>query len=455
MAMFICILLALLSNGVLCETIGEVFEAMKSNWSINPSTKLRFMPHQKITCLKGIEKLPTSIEELDLMLNSVNSLNNVNFSHFANLKKINLYANQLVSIDVFSWGSSLEELNLGNNYLSNNLVGIEKLIQTKISFLSLEKNSITSIQNIDFTKLTMLKRLDLRGNSISNITGIHWPPSLHSLSLENNQITNLQNFIVSSNLRVVSMENNPLKSINGIVFNKKQFQAPAFIIKLPTKSWWWSWWWTDKYFSIDEIDMSWAKDITNVEFQDCKLQSLSFVWPPSVKTVNITQSSLINTDVKLLPSKLKVYNSAINPTPVSAPYLAVIPKQSQLVLIRMDIQNSKIIKSDDSKDSIEPTNKNAASENKDDTQKDLMELIHKNVSESKDDNHGKILNDAKQRNNNDPTQKDSMEPTNTNASQNKDDNHGIKKVNDVSSQMIKYPLFSLTVICALIVYVLS
>ena len=390
MPMFICILLGLFSNDVLCKTIGEAFEAMKSNWLINPSPKLTLIGDQ-ITSLKGIEKLPTSIEELDLILNSVNSLKNVNFSHFTNLKKINLYDNQLLSIDVFSWGSSLEELNLGCNCLSNNLVGIEKLYQTKISRLSLEKNSITNIQNIDFTKLTMLKRLDLSSNSISNITGIYWPPSLDSLSLENNQITNLQNFIVSSNLRIVTLQNNPLKSINGIVFNKKQFHAQTFTIELPSKSW------RTKYFNIDEIDMSWAKDITNVEFQNCMLQSLSFVWPPSVKTINITQSSLINTNVKLLPSKLKLYNRATAPKQVSAPVLIVRPKVSQLVLIRMDIQNSKIIKHDDSKHSIEPTHKNA--------------------------------------------------------SENKDDNHGIEKVNDVSSQMIKYPLFSLNVICALIVYV--
>lgn len=153
----------------------------------------------KLTSLKPLSSLKHLLT-LNVSENQLSSLQTLPSP--ANLLYINLSSNQLKSIGNLSTNQYLQRLNLNNNLISE-ISGIEQL--PNLQYLSLSSNKIVRVSGIPaslhsldlskneirkigtgFSKLSLLKILDLSYNKISSLKGTEDLESLMMLNLKGN-----------------------------------------------------------------------------------------------------------------------------------------------------------------------------------------------------------------------------------------------------------------------------
>ncbi|CAH9059147.1 hypothetical protein PSECIP111951_02015 [Pseudoalteromonas holothuriae] len=169
----------------------------------NPLLATVILDQQLLACANNGEvNRVLQVVELDCYDKNINSV--VGLEHMVNLKVLNLYGNNLTTIDIRR-NIHLESLNLGYNQLSQ----IDLSQNTKLNSLSLKNNKLSEI---DVTNNILLKDLNLGGNQISEID-ISTLTGLLGLELNSNNISHLD--ITNNNaLKYIHAEQNRLTEID-------------------------------------------------------------------------------------------------------------------------------------------------------------------------------------------------------------------------------------------------
>ncbi len=113
------------------------------------------------------------------------------------LKKLDLYENQISEISGLETLKNLEKLRLNSNQISE-IKGLESLVNLKS--LEINSNQITEIKGLE--KLDNLEYLSLYGNQISEIKGLETLKNLVELNLSDNQIPEIKGLENLGNLKV-------------------------------------------------------------------------------------------------------------------------------------------------------------------------------------------------------------------------------------------------------------
>jgi Leucine-rich repeat (LRR) protein len=162
------------------------------------------------------------VEDLRLSFNSIANVSPLTFNNLTNLNNLDLYWNQIVSLDrdAFAGTSQIKELNLGVN-LFKSLVNASTLFaQLKyLEKLSLFNNQIDYVNASVFKGLNSLKSLDLFGNKLRMLDDkltFAEMTQLESIDLRTNNITSIHSgiFVGLKSLEYVKLEYNPICNTN-------------------------------------------------------------------------------------------------------------------------------------------------------------------------------------------------------------------------------------------------
>lgn len=149
----------------------------------------------KLTTIKeqdfaGLNKMTI----LDLTSNEISTIDAGAFKDLSNVEQIGLGANKLSSLpgDLFtSMADSLQMISLYENEFTQIPAAIEKA--TALQNLSVFNNKLTSVDNIDFSKLPKLKTLNLKSNEITSLPSgmLANNPDIESVDFFDNRITSV------------------------------------------------------------------------------------------------------------------------------------------------------------------------------------------------------------------------------------------------------------------------
>ncbi|KAH0605411.1 uncharacterized protein H6S33_004633 [Morchella sextelata] len=174
-----------------------------------------------------------SVRELKVAGNFLSSI--THFGHLVNLQYLDVSRNGLESLDGLRSLVHLREVRADDNVLES----VEGVVRMEgLCVLRARRNRLVAV---DFGKARMhrLTELDLRGNAISDITGLQNLPALINLNLDQNNLDTLhlpaatkmdtircikltQNYFTNfdvtpfPNLRILYMDNNRLHTITGL-----------------------------------------------------------------------------------------------------------------------------------------------------------------------------------------------------------------------------------------------
>lgn len=135
----------------------------------------------------ALGEIPRSLTELDL---SRNLLTDLRVSWPPELTTLNLYGNQITSLEGVRFPSGLKTLVLYGNQLTS-LEGVQFPIELKE--LQLNSNKITTLEGVQFPPGLM--KLHLSSNAITSLKGAQFPPGLTKLDLMGNPLTSLTGII--------------------------------------------------------------------------------------------------------------------------------------------------------------------------------------------------------------------------------------------------------------------
>ena len=157
-------------------------------------------PNKYIHDLTGLE-FATNLTRLDLGTERVN--------------REDVNSNLISDFSILSSLTSLEQLDLGGNYLSD----ISPLISflsslTSLTTLDLSDNSISDISPL--SSLTSLERLYLSDNSISDISSLSSLTSLERLTLSLNSISDISSLPSLTNLTWLNLADNSISDISSL-----------------------------------------------------------------------------------------------------------------------------------------------------------------------------------------------------------------------------------------------
>ncbi len=165
--------------------------------------------------------------ELDLSLESINTLRNGDFDDLTSLQTINLRSNSLGSrlhSDLFDGLTSLEELSLQDNLLQAEDLP-EDLFDglTSLQTLNLSDNVVASLPADLFDGLTSLESLDLDQNSLTSLPADLFDglTSLENLDLDENSLASLPEDLFDglTKLERLDLRENPLSTLPSDVFD--------------------------------------------------------------------------------------------------------------------------------------------------------------------------------------------------------------------------------------------
>lgn len=173
--------------------------------------------------LKGL----TSINELDLANNQIAIIAEDAFNGLDKLTTINLPGNKLIE---FPNIAKTDLNNVTDLYLyNNNLKEIPKAIEnmTNLENLSLDGNNITTLDNVDFSNLKALRKVDAHSNRISSISSKTFSKNtnLQELNLYDNDLTEFTADVLpmisktKTSLRVLDLQMNNIAKIDDTVKN--------------------------------------------------------------------------------------------------------------------------------------------------------------------------------------------------------------------------------------------
>lgn len=161
-------------------------------------------------------KIP-SLTELDISNNKLKYLTNIN--QLVNLKRLNAYNNEIIDLKGLSDLTTLEYLNLGENYTKNTIENLNALnTLTSLKYFDFSDNKTSNI--IDYViHMTNLEELVLETNNITNINeNIKYLSNLRSLNLYNNQINSVEKLLpLKDNLENLILQKNFLNNVNDFL----------------------------------------------------------------------------------------------------------------------------------------------------------------------------------------------------------------------------------------------
>lgn len=204
---------------------------------LNPE-KLKNVTHFELKAFTNLQTIPNVIldtfpqlEELVLGgFSFINTLTFTDFAHAANLRTLDLKANELTTIpySVFSLATNLENLDLSFNMIST----IEDLAfngLAQLQKLDLSYNKISTLTHFSFSGIQNLKYIDLSHNKIKLLENAAlYLPSLTHLYLGSNDFKLLPDGLfgigptLTSALTVVDLSENKLTHIGQSIYNLKQ-----------------------------------------------------------------------------------------------------------------------------------------------------------------------------------------------------------------------------------------
>lgn len=170
-------------------------------------------------------KLELENKELDIVsdeLKNYRHLRYVNLSgnHFDSIQvmselpyilKLELRGNRINSLEVFNNASNFHYLQVLD--LSKNMIqALTALHVPKLVNLKLSNNLIADIRN--FQGHSSLKVIDLRGNKLKSLAGLHSIPTLEELWLAENTITSLTGLKDLPNLKKIHLRKNAFNAID-------------------------------------------------------------------------------------------------------------------------------------------------------------------------------------------------------------------------------------------------
>jgi protein phosphatase 1 regulatory subunit 7 len=165
----------------------------------------------KVTLIEdSLNYLADSLEDLTLRSNLVASMNGI--QNLPNLTRLELYDNQIESIEYLESVAKLTILDLSFNAIREmGAVAACPLLEE----LYVAQNKLRKIEGID--RLQCLKILDLGANRIRSLKdcGLHHLVNLESLWLGKNKIELIEGIGNLSKLRKLDVQNNRLTSIGG------------------------------------------------------------------------------------------------------------------------------------------------------------------------------------------------------------------------------------------------
>jgi len=149
-----------------------------------------------------------NIKHLNLLKLSISDIkfDIENIKNFPELKRLDIWSNDIKDIRLLSRLTKLEELSINNIV---NTQAISKL--TKLKSLILYETGIKKIHFL--SNLTELEELDLSANAISNIQPISELTKLKTLDIENNKIKNISPLKNLKHLKSIDLSGNPINDI--------------------------------------------------------------------------------------------------------------------------------------------------------------------------------------------------------------------------------------------------
>ncbi len=154
---------------------------------------------------------PLEITSLEIfILNNIEVILN-NLHKFVNLKKLNLYNNEITKIKGLDNLVNLHRLDLSYNNITE-IKGLEKLVNLQQLYLSY--NDITEIKGLD--NLVNLLTLDLSSNKITEIKGLKNLVNLQKINFDLNQITEIKGLDNLVNLQKLNLCFNQITKIKGL-----------------------------------------------------------------------------------------------------------------------------------------------------------------------------------------------------------------------------------------------
>ncbi|KAK6743990.1 hypothetical protein RB195_010971 [Necator americanus] len=169
--------------------------------------------------LKGINRSMlqglTSLLELDLSGNRINTLSTGVFDLTPELRELSLNDNDITTIEDGTFGklTSLKKLSLSGNQISTITKNMFKGLDS-LEVLNLQNNQITSIDWSAFANLKQLRTLDLGTNHATNVE-IRGLENLQKLFLNNNSINSLKSVSLRDlpSLILLSLDRNSISEI--------------------------------------------------------------------------------------------------------------------------------------------------------------------------------------------------------------------------------------------------
>lgn len=161
----------------------------------------------EISQIKGLDKLQHLVH-LNLNRNRIERVKGLD--HLKELRSLILSENLTESLEHYEYLGNLRELNLASNKIEEitpiNLKNLEKL--------SLDRNRISEIKNLD--ELVGLEFLNLSHNYITEISGLNSLVNLKNLNLSFNNISSITGLDRSEKLQVLHLSNNAIEEIKGL-----------------------------------------------------------------------------------------------------------------------------------------------------------------------------------------------------------------------------------------------
>ncbi|KAG7006474.1 hypothetical protein G7Y79_00014g036490 [Physcia stellaris] len=158
--------------------------------------------------LRELTGAPSTLRHLRIRHNCLSNL--TAWNHLHNLQYLDVSGNQLRNLNGFQSLVHLRELRVDNNQIEDiqGVLGLDGLLRLSVRGNQLEK---VDFENSDITRLT---DLDLRGNKLVKVSGLHQLRALQHLHLGNNKLSDFAPSLSLPHLETLDLASNSLSTIN-------------------------------------------------------------------------------------------------------------------------------------------------------------------------------------------------------------------------------------------------